>query len=260
LILLSAAADPDKIDILHHLLDSPTFFGIDLSHLGVTKHVWLMWVASALLIVLMNVAARQKGVVPRGFRNFVEPILLFIRDELAIPNFHDKADRYLPYLWTLFFFILFCNLLGLVPGSATATANLSVTAGLAVISFFAIHFVGVRENGLVHYLRSIVPPVPAWLWPILFVVEVVGIFTKPFALAVRLWANMNGGHIIILVLLGFIFMVKNAALFVKGPVVGVSVAAAVAIYFLEIFVALLQAYVFTFLTAVFIGMAAHPEH
>ena len=99
-----------------------------------------------------------------------------------------------------------------------------------------------------------------WLWPILFVVEIVGIFTKPFALAVRLWANMNGGHIIILVLLGFIFMVKNAALFVKAPVVGVSIAAATAIYFLEIFVALLQAYVFTFLTAVFIGMAAHPEH
>jgi F-type H+-transporting ATPase subunit a len=155
---------------------------------------------------------------------------------------------------------LFCNLLGLIPGSATATANLSVTAGLAVISFFAIHVVGIRENGLGHYLASIVPPVPLWLWPILFVVEVVGIFTKPFALAVRLWANMNGGHIIILVLLGFIFMVKNAGLFIQGPVIGVSIAAATAIYFLEIFVALLQAYVFTFLTAVFIGMAAHPEH
>ena len=92
------------------------------------------------------------------------------------------------------------------------------------------------------------------------VVELVGVLAKPFALAVRLWANMNGGHIVILVLLGFIFMVKNSALFIQGPIVGISVAAAVAIYFLEIFVAVLQAFVFTFLTAVFVGMAAHPEH
>jgi len=260
LILLSAAGDPDKVDILHHLLDSPTYLGLDLSRLHITKHVLLMWMASAVLIVLMNVAARQKGLVPRGFRNFLEPILLFIRDELAIPNFHDKADRYLPYLWTLFFFILFCNLAGLVPGGATPTGNLSVTAGLALISFLVIHAVGIRENGFFGYLKSIVPPVPWWLWPVLLVVELVGIVAKPFALAVRLWANMNGGHIVILVLLGFIFLVKNSALFIQGPVVGISVAAAVAIYFLEIFVAVLQAFVFTFLTAVFVGMAAHPEH
>lgn len=252
--MIVAGSDPDQIDILHHLLDSPTFLGMDLSSWGITRHVWLMWIASAALILLMNMAARQTGLVPRGFRNFVEPILLFIKDELAVPNFHDKADRYLPYLWTLFFFILFCNVLGLIPGSATATGNLSVTAGLALISFFAVHTVGIRENGLLGYLSSIVPPVPWWLWPVLLVVEIVGIFAKPFALAVRLWANMNGGHIIILVLLGFIFLFKNAF------VVGVSVAGATAIYFLELFVSLLQAYVFTFLTAVFMGMAAHPEH
>jgi F-type H+-transporting ATPase subunit a len=253
-VILAAAHDPDRIDILHHLMDSPTFLGMDLSHLHITKHIWMMWIASALLIIFMNIAARQKGPVPRGLRNFVEPILLFIRDEVARPNLHDAADKYLPYLWSLFFFILFCNVLGLVPGGATATGNLSVTAALAVMSFFAIHAAGIRQNGFVHYVQSIVPPVPWWLWPLLLVVEIVGLMAKPFALAVRLWANMSAGHIVILVLLGFIFLFKNFA------IVGVSVAGAAAIYLLELFVALLQAYVFTFLTAVFMGMAAHPHH
>jgi F-type H+-transporting ATPase subunit a len=133
--LFLAAAEPEHVDILHHLVDAPTFYGLDLSRLGITKHVWLMWTASAALIAVMSAAARQRGLVPRGLRSFLEPVLLFVRDELAVPNFHDQADRYLPYLWTVFFFILFCNLLGLVPSAATATGNLSVTAGLATISF-----------------------------------------------------------------------------------------------------------------------------
>ncbi len=259
-MILAAGHDPTRIDILHHLMDSPTFLGMDLSRYHITKHIWMLWIASAILIVFMNIAARQRGPVPRGLRNFVEPILLFIRDEVAKPNLREDADRFLPYLWSLFFFVLFCNLLGLIPGGATATASLSVTAALAVVSFFAIHFAGIRRNGIVHYVQSIVPAVPWWLWPLLLVVEVVSILTKPFALAVRLWANMSAGHIVILVLLGFIFMVGNAGLFVKAPVVGVSIAGAAAIYLLELFVALLQAYVFTFLTAVFMGMAAHPSH
>lgn len=260
-MILAAGHDPDKIDILHHLLDSEAYvhvaefslFGQQIS-LDITKHVVLMWVSALLCIVLLGSISRQKGLVPRGLRNLIEPVLLFIHDELAVPNFHDKANKYVPFLWTTFFFILFCNLLGLLPGSATATGNLSITAGLALISFFMIHFVGVKENGLMHYLGSIVPPVPWWLWPLLLVVEIVGILSKPFALAVRLWANMNGGHIIILVLMGFIFLFKS------WVAAGISVAAATAIYMLEIFVAFLQAYVFTFLTAVFMGMAAHPDH
>lgn len=249
-----ATAGTDGIDIMHHLLDSPVFLGLDLSRWGITKHVWMMWFASALLVTLMAVAARQRGPIPRGLRGVVEPVLLFIRDDIARPNLQDAADRYLPYLWSVFFFILFCNLFGLVPGAATATGNLSVTAALATISFFMIHFTGVRQNGLLGYLRAIVPPVPWWLWPLLLVVEIIGILAKPFALAVRLWANMSAGHIVILVLLGFIFLFKNVM------VVGISVVGAAAIYMLEIFVGVLQAYVFTFLTAVFMGMAAHPEH
>ncbi len=247
-------AGAEGIDIMHHLLDNPVFLGLDLSHWGITKHVWMMWFASALLVTVMTFAARQRGPIPRGLRGVVEPVLLFIRDDIARPNLHDAADRYLPYLWSVFFFILFCNLLGLVPGAATATGNLSVTAALAAISFFMIHFAGVRQNGLFGYLRAIVPPVPWWLWPLLLVVEIIGILAKPFALAVRLWANMSAGHIVILVLLGFIFLFKNLM------VVGISIAGTTALYMLEIFVGVLQAYVFTFLTAVFMGMAAHPEH
>lgn len=252
--MILAGADDGRIDIIHHLVDSPRVFGLDVSSLGITKHVVFMWIASGALIVVMNIAARSRGLVPTGLRNLVEPILLFLRDEVAVPNLHEKAGKYLPYLWTVFFFVLFCNLLGLVPGGATATGNLSVTAGLALISMFCIHFAGIRENGLAHYLGSIVPPVPLWLWPILLVVEIVGMLAKPFALAIRLWANMTGGHIIILVLMGFIFLFKT------WFVVPVSVAGSAAIYLLELFVAVLQAYVFTFLTAVFMGMAAHPAH
>jgi F-type H+-transporting ATPase subunit a len=257
MILAGASHDPDRIDILHHLMDSEAYYHVATIggvSLDITRHVLLMWLASALLIIFMASIARQRSLVPTGARNLIEPVLLFIKDELAVPNFHDKADRYLPFLWTIFFFILFCNLLGLIPGSATATGNLSVTAGLALVAFFAIHATGIRENGLFKYLASIVPPVPWWLWPLLLVVEIVGLVAKPFALAVRLWANMNGGHIVIMVLMGFIFLFKS---FVAA---GISVAAATAIYMLEIFVALLQAYVFTFLTAVFMGMAAHPDH
>ena len=261
MILAGAAHDPDRIDILHHLLDSEAYVHVATLpggiSLDITRHVALMWVASALLLVTMTAVGRQKGAVPRGIRNLFEPVLLFIRQELAVPNFHDKADRYVPFLWTVFFFILFCNLLGLIPGSATPTGNLSITAGLALISFFAIHVTGVRENGAGHYLASIVPPVPWWLWPLLLVVEIVGIFAKPFALAVRLWANMNGGHIVILVMMGFIFLFKNFA------AAGISVVAATAIYMLEIFVAFLQAFIFTFLTTLFIGMSVvfhHDDH
>jgi F-type H+-transporting ATPase subunit a len=165
----------------------------------------------------------------------------------------EAGLRYLPFLWTVFFFILMCNLIGLVPGGATATANISVTAALAILSFAMTQFAGVRQNGF-HYFTSLVPPVPWWLWPLMLVVELIGLVAKPFALAIRLWANMNAGHIVLLVILGLIFLFKNWA------VVGISIFGSIALMMLELFVALLQAYVFTFLTAVFMGIALHPEH
>jgi F-type H+-transporting ATPase subunit a len=198
-MILSAAHDPDRIDILHHLMDSDVYWHVaDLPggiSLDITKHVLLMWVAAALLLILMTIVGRHKGLVPRGLRNLIEPVLLFIRDELAVPNFHDKADRYVPFLWTTFFFILLCNLIGLIPGSATPTGNLSVTAGLAVISFFAIHYTGVRENGVGHYLAAIVPPCRGGCGRCCFV-EIVGSSRSRSRRRPSL-ANMNGGHIVI---------------------------------------------------------------
>ena len=240
--------NPDQIDIIHHLVDAPTRLGF-----GITKHVLMLWIAALIVFVLLTIACRQKGDVPRGLRNLMEPLLLFIRDQVALPNMGEAGRRYTPFLWTVFLFILTCNLLGLVPGGATATANLSVTAALAIISFLVTQYAGLRQNGT-HYITGLVPPVPWWLWPLMLVVELIGLVSKPFALAIRLWANMNAGHIVLLVILGFIFTFKN------WPVVGISVLGSVAIMMLELFVALLQAYVFTFLTAVFMGIALHPEH
>jgi F-type H+-transporting ATPase subunit a len=245
--------NPDQIDIVHHLADAPVFFGMDLTRYGTTKHVWFLWIAAAILIVLLTIAARQKGDVPRGLRNLLEPLLFFIRDQVVLPNMGEEGLKYLPFIWTLFLFILVSNLLGLIPGGSTATANVSVTATLAIVSFIMIQFSGLRQNGF-HYVKSLVPPVPWALWPLMLVVELIGLVAKPFALAIRLWANMTAGHIVLLVLLGFIFTFKS------WPVAGVSVAGSVAIMMLELFVALLQAYVFAFLTAVFMGIALHPEH
>lgn len=245
--------NPDQVDIIHHLADAPVFFGVDLTRYGVTKHVWFLWIAALIVIVLLSIAARQKGDVPRGLRNLLEPLLFFIRDQVVLPNMGEDGMKYLPFIWTLFLFILVCNLLGLIPGGSTPTANVSVTAALAIVSFLMIQFSGLRRNGL-HYVTSLVPPVPWVLWPLMLIVELIGLVAKPFALAVRLWANMNAGHIVLLVLLGFIFTFKNWA------VAGISVAATVGILMLELFVALLQAYVFAFLTAVFMGIALHPEH
>ncbi len=260
----------DKIDIIHHLADSnvlefsilsvdvtvplPHFelFGMDLS---ITKHVVMMWLATTLMVAIFPLICNRKSLVPTGFRNFFEAILLFLRDDVVRTNIgKEDGDRFLPYLWTLFFFILFCNLLGLIPFGATATGNFSVAVGLALISFVVIHLAGIQKNGLKHYLESIVPPVPKALWPLMLVVEVLGHLIKPAALAIRLFANMSAGHVVLLAFLGFIFTFKNI------PVIGISVLAACAVNMLEIFVAFLQAYIFVFLTSVFIGMSVHPQH
>jgi len=247
------AHDPSQIDIIEHLANSSTFLGMDLSRYGVTRHVWMLWIAALLVFAIVTAAARQKGPVPRGLRNLLEPLLDFLRDQVMMPNMGEAGLPYLPFLWTLFLFILVCNMLGLVPGGATATANISVTATLALISFLVTHFAGVRKNGL-HYVTALVPPVPLWLWPLMLVVELIGLVAKPFALAIRLWANMNAGHIVLLVIMGFIFIFKN------WGVVVISVGGGIVLSVLELFVALVQAYVFTFLTAVFMGLALHPEH
>jgi F-type H+-transporting ATPase subunit a len=214
-----------------------------------SKHVVMMLIAAALVTLLLVLATRRRSLVPTGLYNFVELLVEFVRG-IAISNIGKKdADRFVPYLATAFFFILTMNLLGLVPFMATATANVSVTVALALFTFVITQFAAIKSMGWKGYLAHMTGGVPvslAWLWPIMIPVEFLGLFTKPFALTIRLFANMVAGHFVILALLGLIFAVS-------AWVAPVSVALALGIFLLELFVAFVQAYIFTMLSALFIG-------
>jgi len=264
----TASKSTDTGWIFHHILDGkeielpffhfsfPEFhlFGLDLT---ITKHVFFMLLASLLLIIALKLVANsyKKTKVPKGLTNFIEILVLFVRDEIVKPTIGKGYEKFMPFLLTIFFFILLSNFIGLVPYGATATSNISVTATLAIISFLVIQLGGIMKNGFFGYFKGLIPHgVPAWLLPIMFVVEILGLFTKPFALAIRLFANMTAGHIVILALIGLIFILNTYI------VVPVSIAFALFIYLLEILVALIQAYIFTMLSSLFIGMAVHQDH
>jgi len=264
----TAGAEPFNAGdmILEHVLNSrsldvpfvghvqlPTLhlFGWDLL---VTKHVVMMWVVALFLLAVGVLAARVHRQSPGRVGHLIEMAILFIRDEIALPNIGEHGVRFVPYLLTTFLFILFCNLLGLVPYGSTPTGNISVTAGLALMAFVMIQTAGVREYGLVKHLKHLVPRgVPFWLIPIMIVVEIFGMLAKPFALCIRLFANMTGGHVVILSLIGLIFIMKSLFM---APV---SVGFALFINVLELLVAFIQAYIFTMLTSLFIGMSVHPH-
>jgi F-type H+-transporting ATPase subunit a len=235
--------------------DALVFGPVDMTP---TKHVIMMWIASGLLLLMVFGALRRKALIPRGLYNFVELLVHFVRKDIAIANIgaHD-AQRFVPYLVSVFFFILFLNLFGLVPFAATATANISVTVALAVFTFLITQYAAIKSMGMGGYLAHLTGGVPKslfWLWPIMIPVEILGLFTKPFALTIRLFANMVAGHFVILALLGLIFAISVW-------VFPVSVALALAIFMLELFVAFVQAYIFTMLSALFIGAGlAHHGH
>jgi len=255
--------------ILHHVMDAnyldfepfgkiylPQFhlFGIDLS---ITKHVFFMWVVVLILIVLLSTVAKsyRKSLIPRGLTNFLEIIIVFVRDEIVKPTIGHSYEKFLPYLLTVFFFILFSNFIGLVPFSATVTSNIAVTAALAGLTFFTTQIGGIIHYGFWGYFKGLIPPgMPVALLPLIIIVEILGLFTKPFALCIRLFANMVAGHVVILSLIGLIFIMKTLY------VAPVSVGFALFIYLLEILVSLIQAYIFTMLSSLFIGMAVHQEH
>ncbi|MFY0563191.1 F0F1 ATP synthase subunit A [Archangium lansingense] len=226
--------------------------------LSITKHTVMMWLAAVLLIgsVLAFSNRDKTKLVPRGTAaNLFEMLVLFVRDELAIKNIgKEEGPRYTPYLLTAFFFILFMNLLGMFPWMASATGNIAVTCGLALCTFVITQAAGIRAAGLGGYLAHLTGGVHWALWPIMIPVELLGLFTKPFALTMRLFANMLAGHIVIFFLLGLIFMLGHPA------VALVSVPFAMGIYVLELFVAFVQAYVFTMLSALFIGMSVAMGH
>ena len=228
-------------------------FALDLS---ITKHVFFLFLGGVLLVIASVYAARsyKKSLIPKGFVNLIELIIIFLRDEVVLPNMGPAGLKYMPYILTTFFYILIMNLSGLVPYGATATGNIMVTAGLAIIAFFMIQISAVKAKGLKYYLAELTGGTPWYLWLIMIPIEILGLFTKPFALCMRLFANMTGGHIVILSLFGLIFMFRS---FVVAPVPLLFV---VGIYMLELFVALLQAYVFTMLTSLFMGLGMQVEN
>jgi len=233
--------------------------------LSISRHLFFAWISMTLILLLMTRLAGmyKRGVgrdtAPKGlFQNLFETLIMFVRDDIARPNLGDKTDKYLPYLLTAFFFILVSNLLGLVPFGATATSNLMVTVVLASFTFVITQLGGTKD----YWMHIFWPPgIPTFVKPILMPVEVLGILTKPIALAIRLFANMTAGHLVILSLIGLIFSFAN----IFGPGAGfgvapVSIAFALFIYFLELLVSFIQAYVFTMLSALFIGMAIEEHH
>jgi len=229
---------------------------------SLTRNVVQMIIALTLLVLLMtSIAKRYKrgeGVTtaPKGWQNAIEPVITFVRDEVAKPNLGHKYRSYMPLLLTIFFFILINNLFGLVPGSANVTGNIAFTAVLGLISFLVIVFSGNK-----HFWGHIFwPPVPHGIKLIMIPVELLGIFTKPFALIIRLFANMLAGHIIIICLISLIFIFGNMSAGVGVGFSPISIAFAVFIYIIEVLVAFIQAFIFTNLTAVFIGQAAEDHH
>jgi len=240
-----------EMDEDHHALNAAP---IDIS---ITKNVFSMFLSIAFIFWIFLTAAKfykKNTGAPKGIAKFVEPLVVFVRDDIARPNIGEKDyKRYMPYLLTLFFFIWMNNLIGLIPFfpfSANFTGNISVTFALSVITLLVTNFSGKKY----YWKHILMPPVPVALWPIMIPVELIGIISKPFALMVRLFANITAGHIIILSLVSLIFIFDTVLI---SPV---SVAFVLFMNVLELLVAALQAYIFTLLTALFIGMAVEEHH
>lgn len=226
---------------------------------SITKNVAAIWLAVILLVLIFTSVSRaykkREGMAPKGFQSLIEPVILFVRDEIAKPNIGYKYNKFMPLLLTMFFFIWINNLLGLFPlfpGGANVTGNIFMTFVLAFITLLVTNL-----NGNKYYWKHILlPDVPWWLYPIMIPVEIIGVISKPFALMIRLYANISAGHIIVLSLISLIFIFKSLAI---APV---SVAFVLFMDVLELLVAFLQAFIFTMLTALFIGTAVdeHAHH
>ena len=242
----------------HHILDHTlAVFRFGQIHLTLTKHLLAMWIGSLLLIAL----ALGMNIFPK-LHLMIEAIVVYLRDEVVVKALGHHGKKYLHYFLTLFFFILILNLIGLIPESATATGNISVTATLSLCTFGLIQIAGIREQGFVHYVKSFVPSgLPGWLVPIMFPIELLGFVTKTFALSIRLFMNMIAGHIVVLAFLGLIFIFGALNPWVGLATAPLSVGMSLFIYLLELVIVVpLQAFIFTFLTALFVGAAVHPEH
>lgn len=277
-------------DIAHPIIHLPSFFGIDFS---VTKHVLMLWLVALIVSIVVIVPIRKylssNGKKKSNWVSLIEYIVEFVKDTIAAPNVGPNwVMTWTPLFLTFFFFILFANGIGMIPifdtiglldrfilktdshstinnllhGGVTATGNFNVTAGLAAVTFFSIIIAGVKKHGFIKHWANLVPHGLAWpVYIILIPIELMGLFVKPFALTMRLAANMTGGHIAILALLSLMAIIGEMFSGAAGiGVAFISIPMAAAISGLEIIVVLVQAYVFTLLTAVFVGMAINVHH
>ncbi len=251
-----AAHDPATV-LMHHVTDGKWW-------IFPSKHLAFFCMAALLVILFARLAIRsyRGGKVPTGLGAFVEMVVVFIRDDIAEKNIgHGDGRKFTPLLCSFFFFILVAALLGLTPFAATSTGNIAVTLALATISFMAQQYAGISKYGVVHHFAGLVPPgLPPWLLPIMIPVEIISMFTKPFALMIRLFANMLAGHMVITTLLLLIPLMAAVSTFFGVSMIPISLVLSLFIMMLEILVAFIQAYIFTLLTAIFIGMYAHPAH
>jgi F-type H+-transporting ATPase subunit a len=234
----------------------------------VSNHMFIITLATVVLLLLLSVAMRSPRLIPKGLQNLIELICVYLREQMARPVLGEYTDQFICFIWTIFFFILTLNLLAMVPLdmiiylitgrhnhlAGAATANIWITGGLAIVSFFVIHIAGIKKQGLWHYIVNFAPKAPWPMVPIVYSLEIISAFVRPFALAIRLFANMLAGHTILAAFLGLILVFKNYG------VAFASITATVAMSFLELLIAFIQAYVFTFLSTVFISFSISQEH
>lgn len=238
----------------HHIVraeDKTTPPDFDLS---ITNMVAFQWIAMIILGIVFFIssakAKKSKNKAPKGIHNILESLIVFVRDDIIEPNIHGKAsDRLLPYFLVLFLFILVMNLMGLLPGGHTATGTIGVTAALAITAFVVINITALRESGVKAWFHHLLGGAPWWLFPLMIPIEIASMFIKPFSLTIRLFANMVAGHTVLFSLMGLLFVFQS--IFVAPAVIGF----ATFINLLELLVAFLQAYIFTMLTAIFVGLA-----
>jgi F-type H+-transporting ATPase subunit a len=247
-----------SIDSHSHITEAS---GLDILDISITKNVASMLLSFIILFFVMLIVARgynKKNVAPKGLQAFIEPLVLFVRDDIIKDNIGKQHAKFTPLLLTFFFFILINNLMGLLPGAANVTGNIAVTFVLSAITFLVTTIFG-NKNYWGHIFKP--PGVPLALMPIMVPIEIIGIFTKPFALMIRLFANISAGHIIILSLISLIFIAQSA-MGTAGAwgVAPVSALFVLFIYCIEVLVAFLQAYIFTLLSSVFIGLAVQDGH
>lgn len=225
--------------------------------MGMSLHIAMLFIGFFLCTTLILFSSKRVNTLPTNrFGHAIEAVVLFLRDDIVVPFLGKKYSRqWLPFILTLFFFLLTLNLIGLIPYMATATSNINFTAAMALISFLIFNIAGMLHNGPFHYVKNLAPKgTPIFVLIILYPIEIIGLFTKSIALCIRMFANLSAGHFVIFSLLGLIIVFKSYF------VAAAAVPGALFIWMLEILVAFLQAYVFTLLTTLFIGSAIHQDH